>query len=82
LYWKPEQPPPSTLMRSIERSPWLTTPELIEIKSVPLDKQKVNEFTLSLQMKRPAETPPVGGKVPASAAKGPATAPQAKRPAT
>ena len=42
----------STLMRSIESSPWLTTPELIEIKSVPLDKQKVNEFTLSLQMKR------------------------------
>ena len=45
----------STLMRSIESSPWLTTPELIEIKSVPLDKQKVNEFTLSLQMKRSAE---------------------------
>ena len=64
----------STLMRSIESSPWLTAPELIEIKSVPLDKQKVNEFTLSLQMKRPAETPAVVGKVP--------TAPQAKGPPT
>ncbi|MEO8566692.1 MAG: PilN domain-containing protein, partial [Betaproteobacteria bacterium] len=73
----------STLMRSIESSPWLTAPELIEIKSVPLDRQKVNEFTLSLQMKRPAETPAVGGKVPAAAAaKAPATAPQAKRPPT
>jgi type IV pilus assembly protein PilN len=72
----------STLMRSIESSPWLTAPELIEIKSVPLDRQKVNEFTLSLQMKRPAETPAVGGKVPAAAARGPATAPQGKRPPT
>ncbi len=69
----------STLMRSIEASPWLTAPELIEIKSVPLDKQKVNEFTLSLQMKRPAESPAAGGKLPAvAAAKAPAAAPQAK----
>ena len=42
----------STLMRNIESSPWLTSPELVEIKSVPLDKQKVNEFTLNLQVKR------------------------------
>ena len=45
----------STLMRNIESSPWLGSPELIEIKSVALDKQKVNEFTLSLQMKRPTD---------------------------
>jgi type IV pilus assembly protein PilN len=70
----------STLMRSIESSPWLSSPELIEIKSVPLDKQKVNEFTLSLQMKRPAETTAPGGKIPAAAAKAPAAAPQAKGP--
>jgi hypothetical protein len=69
-------------MRSIESSPWLTAPELIEIKSVPLDRQKVNEFTLSLQMKRPAETPALSGKVPAGAGKGPATTPQGKRPPT
>lgn len=72
----------STLMRSIESSPWLTSPELIEIKSVPLDKQKVNEFTLSLQMKRPVETPAAGGKLPAAAAKGPAGATTAKGPQT
>ena len=42
----------STLMRNIESSPWLSSPELIEIKSVGLDKQKVNEFTLNLQIKR------------------------------
>jgi type IV pilus assembly protein PilN len=73
----------STLMRSIESSPWLATPELIEIKSVPLDKQKVNEFTLSLQMKRPAETPGTAvGKLPPAAAKATTVAPQAKRPQT
>src|SRR4249919_2833438 len=33
----------STLMRNIESSPWLGSPELVEIKSVALDKQKVNE---------------------------------------
>jgi len=63
----------STLMRNIERSPWLTAPELVEIKSVPLDKQKVNEFTLNLRIKRAAEAAPPG-KVPPGApptAKGP-----------
>src|ERR1700676_1780333 len=51
----------STLMRNIENSPWLATPELVEIKSVPLEKQKINEFTLNLQVKRPAgATPPAG----------------------
>lgn len=46
----------STLMRNIESSPWLAAPELVEIKSVALDKQKVNEFTLNLQVKRPTES--------------------------
>ena len=72
----------STLMRSIETSPWLTTPELIEIKSVPLDKQKVNEFTLSLQMKRPAETTGPGSRPAAAGAKAPTAAPSPKAPQT
>jgi type IV pilus assembly protein PilN len=63
----------STLMRNIESSPWLTLPELVEIKSVPLEKQKINEFTLNLQLKRLAETP-----APGTPAKPPATAPVAK----
>jgi type IV pilus assembly protein PilN len=63
----------STLMRNIEGSPWLTSPDLIEIRSVALDKQKVNEFTLALQVKRAA---------PASDAKsGPAATPPGKAPA-
>src|SRR5437867_5627561 len=61
----------STLMRNVESSPWLTGPELVEIKSVALDRQKVNEFTLNVQLKRstpsatgaPSNEP---GKTPAS----------------
>ena len=64
----------STLMRNIESSPWLGSPELVEIKSVALDKQKVNEFTLNLQMKRQTEVAP---GMPGSPAGG---APVAKGP--
>lgn len=68
----------STLMRNIESSPWLGSPELVEIKSVAVDKQKVNEFTLVLQVKRavpaldakPAAAPPAKGGAPAAPAKG------------
>jgi type IV pilus assembly protein PilN len=77
----------STLMRNVESSPWLTAPELIEIKSVPLDRQKVNEFTLALQVKRaaptgdlkPAASPP--GKAPAKAPGKAASAPATGAPA-
>jgi type IV pilus assembly protein PilN len=49
----------STLMRNIEASPWLSTPELVEIKLVPMPgakdpSQKINEFTLRFQIKRAA----------------------------
>ena len=72
----------STLMRNIENSPWLAAPELIEIRSVALDKQKVNEFTLAMQVKRapagdvkpgaapPGKAPP--GKAPGKTASAPA----------
>lgn len=70
----------STLMRNIEASPWLTKPELVEIKSVPLPgaqnkDSRVNEFTLTFQLKRAA--PPADVK-PLSA---PAAAPGAAPPA-
>jgi len=47
----------STLMRNIEASPWLSTPELVEIKLVPMpgakdSTQKINEFTLRFAIKR------------------------------
>ncbi len=43
----------STLMRNIESSPWLTNPNLIEIKAVNIGKMRVSEFNLKLGMKRP-----------------------------
>jgi type IV pilus assembly protein PilN len=47
----------STLMRNIEASPWLSTPELVEIKLVGMPgakdtTQKINEFTLRFLIKR------------------------------
>ena len=66
----------STLMRNVDSSPWLSSPDLIEIRSVALDKQKVNEFTLAMQVKRAA--PALGtGQSPAP----PGKAPPAKAPA-
>jgi len=47
----------STLMRNIDSSPWLQSPELVEIKSVPSPVSKelrVNEFTLNVQIKQAA----------------------------
>jgi len=67
----------STLMRNIESSPWLGSPELVEIKSVALDKQKVNEFTLVVQVKRAAPAP-AGAAPPANAPPGKAAPAPAK----
>ncbi len=72
----------STLMRNIESSPWVTQPQLVEIKSVPVpggrdkDAARVNEFTLTFQLKRvapppeitPAAAPPAKGAPPAKPA--------------
>jgi type IV pilus assembly protein PilN len=74
----------STLMRNIEASPWLTQPELVEIKSVPLPgarekDTRVNEFTLTFQLKRaapPAEVKPLSAPAGAPAAKPPAPPPK------
>jgi type IV pilus assembly protein PilN len=70
----------STLMRNIEASPWLTQPELVEIKAVPAPGSKdrdarVNEFTLSFHMKRAA--PPPDANAPAGNAPPAKTAPAA-----
>ena len=59
----------STLMRNIESSRWLGEPELIEVKSAPLDKRRVSEFTLFVSLKRaPIEAPatPPGALAPAA----------------
>ena len=43
----------STLMRNIESSPWLASPNLVEVKAVNLGKMRISEFNLRLQLKRP-----------------------------
>jgi type IV pilus assembly protein PilN len=79
----------STLMRNIESSPWLTAPELVEIKLVPVPSaqgargaaagDKINEFTLNLHLKRSAP-PPAAKPVPVAAPAKPQSAPP--KPAT
>ncbi len=77
----------STLMRNIESSPWLTHPELVEIKAVPVPGAtkdtgaRVNEFTLTFQLKRAAPPPeimPAAGTPPAKGAPPAKAAPPAK----
>ena len=66
----------STLMRNIEASPWLQSPELVEIKSVasPTAKDlRVNEFTLNVRIKQTA--PPEEPKAAPAARPAPATTP-------
>ena len=43
----------STLMRNIESSPWLSSPNLIEIKAATLGKMRISEFNMKLALKRP-----------------------------
>ena len=44
----------STLMRNIESSPWLTNPQLIEVKAATVGKMRISEFSMRLALKRPA----------------------------
>ena len=44
----------STLMRNIESSPWLTNPQLIEVKAAIVGKMRISEFSMRLGLKRPA----------------------------
>lgn len=75
----------STLMRNVEASPWITSPELVEIKLVQLPgvgrnaaPQQANEFTLNMQTKRaPPMTAPAPVR-PAPPAKAAATGSGAK----
>ncbi len=78
----------STLMRNIDSSPWLQSPELVEIKSVPSPATKdlrVNEFTLNVQIKQaaPPEEPkaaPAARPATPGAPAAPATAPAPAAP--
>jgi type IV pilus assembly protein PilN len=63
----------STLMRNIESSPWLASPNLVEIKAANLGKMRISEFNLRLQLKRPtADAAKAGAKDAAKPAAKPA----------
>jgi len=60
----------STLMRNIESSQWLASPNLVEIKATTLGKMRISEFNMRLALKRaPAPDAKDGAK---DAAKAPA----------
>ncbi len=42
----------SALMRNIEASLWLENPQLVEIKAVMVDKRRLNEFNMTVSLKR------------------------------
>jgi len=56
----------STLMRNIEASRWLGSPELIEVKAASVEKKRVSEFNLYMSLKR---EPTPAAPAPAAAAK-------------
>jgi len=55
----------STLMRNFEASPWLETPQLVEIKASKVGDQTLNEFNLFIAISRPKEEAPPGQARPA-----------------
>jgi type IV pilus assembly protein PilN len=57
----------STLMRNIESSPWLSSPQLIEIKAAKVGNKRLSEFNMNLQLKRVQlkEAPKDAAKAPA-----------------
>ncbi len=42
----------STLMRNMESSQWLETPQLVSIKAVTISNRRLNEFVLNVNLKR------------------------------
>ncbi len=74
----------STLMRNIESSPWLGSPELVEIKLVPAPGVPaargltINEFVLNFSVKRAAPSDAALAPVPRAPGAAPATPPKAK----
>lgn len=52
----------STLMRSIEDSPWLDSPVLLDIHSTVANNVRTNEFSLNFNLTRPEAAKPVDEK--------------------
>lgn len=63
----------STLMRNLEDSPWLDSPQLIEIKAENVGKLRMNQFSLNVKLvqPKPAAAAPAPAPKPAKAASQP-----------
>ncbi len=48
----------STLMRNLEESPWLESPNLVEVKAVTVNNLRANEFTLTVKQSAPQQAVP------------------------
>lgn len=48
----------STLMRNLEESPWLESPNLVEVKAVTVNNVRANEFTLTVKQSAPQQAVP------------------------
>jgi type IV pilus assembly protein PilN len=59
----------STLMRNIEASPWLERPVLVEVKAGSVDKRRVSDFNLNLNLKRAQPAKEAGKDAAKDAAK-------------
>lgn len=57
----------STLMRSIEDSPWLDTPTLVQVQATTVAGKRLSEFSLNFNLTKQAE--PAAAPVPAKSAK-------------
>lgn len=55
----------STLMRNLESSPHLEQPSLIEIKAAQVGGQRLNEFTMNINIRRAAATQETPASKPA-----------------
>lgn len=49
----------STLMRNLEESPWLESPNLVEVKAVTVNNLRANEFTLTVVLSPPQLPVPI-----------------------
>ncbi len=54
----------STLMRNLEASPWLESPDLIEVKAVTVNGLRANEFSLNVTLSAPQKSEPAGSAKP------------------
>lgn len=60
----------STLMRNIEASAWLEQPVLVQVNSALVDKKRVSEFNMFLNLKRAAAKEPAKDAAKPAAKKG------------